>query len=109
MSNVWAAWLSRNGTDRFQLARKAGWDAFVNAAQREPLQLLSRADMAGLSGEELEDYTQARMVWNANLPTVRTTQLDLAYGIIEQVMASGPPRRGPVAGVGGDRRRAGAG
>src|ERR1035437_99358 len=45
--------------------------------------------MAGLSGEELEDYTQARMVWNANLPTVRTTQLDLAYGIIEQVMASG--------------------
>src|ERR1035437_3592224 len=45
--------------------------------------------MAGLSGEELQDYTQARMVWNANLPTVRTTQLDLAYGIIEQVMASG--------------------
>ena len=89
MSNLWAHWLSRNGTDRFQLSRKAGWDAFVNAAQREPWQALTRARMAGLSGEELEDYTQARMVWNANLPTVRTTQLDLAYGIIEQVMASG--------------------
>ena len=63
--------------------------AFINAAQREPLDVLSRAGMGGLSGEELEDYTQARMVWNANLPTVRTTQLDLAYGIIEQVMASG--------------------
>jgi len=89
VSNVWADWLSRNGTDRFQLARKTGWDAFVNAAQREPLAVLSTAEMAGLSGEELEDYTQARMVWNANLPTVRTTQLDLAYGIIDQVMASG--------------------
>ncbi len=51
--------------------------------------MLSRTEMTGLSAEELEDYTQARMVWNANLPTVRTTQLDLAYGIINQVMASG--------------------
>ena len=89
MSNPWAVWLDRNGTDRFQLSRKVGWDAFVNAAQREPLQVLSRTEMAGLSADELEDYTQARMVWNANLPTVRTTQLDLAYGVIDQVMASG--------------------
>ena len=28
-----------------------------------------------LSVEELEDYTEARMVWNANLPTVKTHQL----------------------------------
>lgn len=89
MSNPWALWLAGNGPDRFQLSRKAGWDAFVNAAARQPLQVLSRAQMAGLSGEELEDYTEARMVWNANLPTVKTTQVDTAYGIIEQVMASG--------------------
>lgn len=89
MSNPWAAWLERNDTDRFQLARKAGWDAFVNAAPREPLDLLSRAEMSRLSVAELEDYNEARGVWNANVPTVRTQQLATAYGIIDQVMASG--------------------
>jgi AAA domain len=35
-----------------------------------------------------EDYNQARRVWNANLPTVRTQQVKAAFGIIDQVMAS---------------------
>lgn len=39
--------------------------------------------------EELEDYNEARMVWNANLPTVRTQQLEATYRVIDQVMASG--------------------
>ena len=88
MSNRWARWLASNGTDRFQLARKAGWDAFVNAAPREPLDRLSRADLAGLTTTEAEDYNEARTVWNANLPTVKTAQLTQAYGLIDQVMAS---------------------
>lgn len=50
--------------------------------------MLSRAERAELSSEELEDYNQARMVWNANLPTVRTQQLGAAHNIIDQVMAS---------------------
>lgn len=45
--------------------------------------------MGALGPEELEDYNEARMVWNANLPTVRTQQLEATYRVIDQVMASG--------------------
>jgi hypothetical protein len=86
--NRWAPWLQTNGPGRFQLASKTGWDTFVNTAAREPLEQLSRAEMSRLGEEELEDYTEARMVWNANLPTVKTHQLSAAFAIIDQVMAS---------------------
>ena len=86
--NRWTGWLQVNGPGRFQLAHKAGWDAFVNAAPRADLHLLSRGEMAALDPVELEDYTEARMVWNANLPTVKTHQLAAAFAVIEQVMAS---------------------
>lgn len=86
--NRWAAWLRDNGPGRFQLASKTGWDTFVNTAPRADLEVLSRVEMSGLSSEELEDYTEARMVWNANLPTVKTHQLTSAFAVIEQVMAS---------------------
>ncbi|HEY5855130.1 MAG TPA: TniB family NTP-binding protein [Aldersonia sp.] len=89
MTNPWARWLATNGTERFQLSRKRGWDAFVNTAPREDFAVLSRVEMAGLSSEELEDYNEARLVWNANLPTVKTVQLSQAYSVIDQVMASG--------------------
>ena len=46
------------------------------------------APVVALSVEELEDYTDARMVWNANLPTVKTHQLAEAFAVIDQVMAS---------------------
>lgn len=88
-SNRWAAWLTANEPARYNLASKVGWDAFVQAAAREPLELLSRAQMGRLSGEELEDYNDARAVWNANPPTVATAQLAGAYSVIDQVMASG--------------------
>lgn len=86
--NRWARWLQCNGPGRFQLAHKTGWDAFVNTAPRADLDLLTRAEMGRLSEEELEDYNEARMVWNANLPTVKTHQLTAAFAVIEQVMAS---------------------
>ncbi len=38
--------------------------------------------MGDLSAEELEDYTEARLVWNANLPTVKTS-----FDILDQVLA----------------------
>lgn len=60
----------------------------MNTAAREPLEQLNRAEMSRQSAEELEDYTEARMVWNANLPTVKTHQLSSAFAIIDQVMAS---------------------
>ncbi len=86
--NRWARWLQDNGPGRFQLATKTGWDTFVNTAPRADLDVLSRTEMGQLSGEELEDYTEARMVWNANLPTVKTHQLTSAFAVIDQVMAS---------------------
>ncbi|MGB8379657.1 MAG: TniB family NTP-binding protein [Dermatophilaceae bacterium] len=89
MTNRWARWLADNPPQPFVLSRKAGWDAFVNAASRTPLERLSRQQMAELSGDEREDYDEARMVWHANLPTIRTQQLTQAYGVIDQVMASG--------------------
>jgi hypothetical protein len=89
MTNRWARWLATNGRTTTQLSRKQGWDEFVFAAPREDFEVLSRTDMAKLTSEELEDYNEARMVWNANLPTVKTAQLKEAYRIIDQVMASG--------------------
>lgn len=86
--NKWARWLQSHGPGRFQLAYKGGWDAFVNAAPRRDLDVLTRADMARLDEESLEDYNEARMVWNANLPTVKTHQLAAAFAVIDQVMAS---------------------
>lgn len=88
MSNPWAAWLGHYDTDRFVLSRKQGWDRFVNTAPRPEFDTLSRAQMAALSPRELDDYNQARKVWNANLPTVKTLQVKAAFGIINQVMAS---------------------
>lgn len=66
--NRWARWLQDNGPGRFQLATKTGWDTFVNTAPRADLDVLSRTAMGRLSEEELEDYTEARMVWNATCP-----------------------------------------
>ena len=45
------------------------------ARLREPFEILSRTTVSRLSGEELEDYNEARMVWNANLPTIKTSPL----------------------------------
>ncbi len=87
--NRWARWLADNGTARYQLSRKKGWDAFVHSAPRESFDVLTRTEMTRLSGEEREDYNEARMVWNANLPTIKTSQLTAAYSVIDQVLASG--------------------
>lgn len=88
MSNPWSQWLTVHDTALFQLSRKAGWDAFVNAAPRADFTTLTVSELAQLSIEEREDYAEARNVWNANPPTVRTQQLAAAYQIIDDVMAS---------------------
>ncbi len=89
MSDRWARWLAGNAPDRYTLSRKQGWDAFVNAAAREPLPILSPAELVRLPQQEREDYDEARLVWHANLPTVKTLQLVQASSVIDQVMASG--------------------
>lgn len=84
----WTAWLRRNDTRDFHLSRKDGWNAFANAAQREPLDLLTRAELDALTPAEREDYNEARSVWNANPSTVMTPQLHHAHAAITQVMAT---------------------
>ncbi|MEJ5913124.1 hypothetical protein [Pseudokineococcus sp. 1T1Z-3] len=87
--NPWAAWLARYDVQPYQLARKAGWDAFVAAGPREDFATLTRTQMDGLSADAREDYDEARMVWNANLPTIRTAQMASAFSLMGQVLASG--------------------
>lgn len=86
--NRWAEWLRKNETARYNLATKQGWDAFVHAAPRAPLERLSLAKLNRLGVEEREDYDDARAVWNANPTTVHTAQLARAYGVMNQLMAS---------------------
>lgn len=88
MTNPWARWLATNNSARFQLSRKQGWNAFVSSGPRDDFEVLSRREMEALPADHLEDYNEARMVWNANLPTVKTAQLKAAYRDIDQVMAS---------------------
>jgi hypothetical protein len=88
MSNPWARWLAEHGTNRFQLGRKEGWDQFVNTAPRPPFDLVTRTSRERLSEDERADYDEARMVWNANLPIVRTAQMTRAEMVMDQVMAS---------------------
>lgn len=88
MTNRWASWLRDHEPQRFNMASKRGWDAFAQSAPRPPLELLSRTEVRQLSEEEVEDYNEARMVWNANPPAVKTTQLNAAFSIMDQAMAS---------------------
>lgn len=88
MTNPWARWLSTNDSARYQLSRKQGWNAFVSSGPRDDFEVLTRQQMDALPADHLEDYNEARMVWNANLPTVKTAQLKAAYRVIDQVMAS---------------------
>ena len=88
MSNEWVQWMLANPVHRERITTRQGWDAYVHREPREPLPLLTRHEMARLAGNELDDYNDARMIWNGNLPTVKTQQLLRAFRIIDQVMAS---------------------
>lgn len=105
-ANPWAAWLAQFDTVDYQLGRKAGWDAFVNAAPRPRFEVLSRAQLAALDEDVRDDYDEARRVWNTNPPTIKTQQLTQAFEVLDQVMASARRDGGQAARLGGDRRRA---
>lgn len=87
-TNPWADWLAEYDTCGYQLSRKAGWDAFVNAGPRPRFEVLTRRQMRRLDEDTLADYNEARCVWNANPPTIKTQQLALSFQVLDQVMAS---------------------
>lgn len=86
--NQWIQWLQRNGSHPYRLGSKAGWFAYVDAQKRDSLDRLDMPALKALDGEALEDYNECRMVWNSNIPTVRTQQLEHAFSLMDQVMAS---------------------
>ena len=79
-STQWSRWLARYDTSLISMSRKQDWDRFVHAGPRERLPLLSRVQRSRLSSAELADYDEARIVWHANLPTVRTQLNRTGFG-----------------------------
>lgn len=88
MSNPWAAWLRDWDTQPFQLATKTGWDAFVNAPARPRPPDLTAAVLRAMNEDARADCSEARHVWNANPPTIRTPQMEHAFELMDQVLAS---------------------
>ncbi|KUG57522.1 TniB family NTP-binding protein [Nesterenkonia jeotgali] len=88
MKNQFGQWLESNNVRRFNMATKDGWNAFAQSAPRQPLPSLSALELGNLDESEREDYNDARAVWNANPPAMKTAQLIRAFSVLDQVMAS---------------------
>ncbi|MFZ1286577.1 MAG: TniB family NTP-binding protein [Candidatus Phosphoribacter sp.] len=88
MSFSYTRWLDANRTTRYRLSRKTGWLAYCDSGPRADLPVLSRAQVATLGEDDLEDYNRARGIWVSNLPVVRTQQVHHAFSILDQVTAS---------------------
>jgi hypothetical protein len=87
--------------DNLTLARKEGWQRFVNAAARIPPQPLTRKELEALSEEAYDDYNRQRREWHANLGPIKTPQLaalheDL-WDIIDSNAQDGDKAKGAVA------------
>lgn len=88
MTNEFSQWLAENAVRDFNMASKAGWNAFAESGPRRRLPTLTYGNLRKLGNAEREDYNEARAVWNANPAAVKTAQLTQAFGILDQVMAS---------------------
>lgn len=88
MRNDFSRWLVDNDARDFNMASKAGWFEFCKSGARPALPVVTAENYGRLNNQERQDYNFARAVWNANPPPMRTAQLDHAFGILRQVMAS---------------------
>lgn len=87
--------------DNLTLARKEGWQRFVNTPARIPPEPLTRPELEALSEDAVEDYNRQRREWHANLGTIKTPQLaalheDL-WDIIDSNLQDGDKAKGAVA------------
>lgn len=87
--------------DNLTLARKEGWQRFVNTPARIPPEPLTRPELEALSEDAGEDYNRQRREWHANLGTIKTPQLaalheDL-WDIIDSNLQDGDKAKGAVA------------
>lgn len=87
--------------DNLTLARKEGWQRFVNTPARIPPEPLTRPELGALSDCAYEDYNRQRREWHANLGTIKTPQLaalheDL-WDIVDSNLQDGDKAKGAVA------------
>lgn len=87
--------------DNLTLARKEGWQRFVNTPARIPPEPLSRSEIEALGESAYEDYNQQRREWHANLGPVMTPQMaalheDL-WDIVDSNLQDGDKAKGAVA------------
>lgn len=83
------------------LARKEGWQRFVNTPARIPPEPLTRNDIEALGEKAYEDYNRQRREWHANLGPIDTTQMaelheDL-WDVVDSNAQDGDKAKGAVA------------
>jgi hypothetical protein len=87
--------------DNLTLARKEGWQRFVNGPARIAPEPLTRAELDAVGEEAVEDYNRRRREWRANLGPIKTPQLaalheDL-WDIVDSNAQDGDKAKGAVA------------
>jgi type II secretory pathway pseudopilin PulG len=87
--------------DNLTLARKEGWQQFVDATRRQTPERLSRKQIRALGDRARMEYERARRMWHANLNPIRTPQLaklheDL-WDIVDSNAQDGDKPKGAVA------------
>lgn len=93
--------MTESRLDNLTLARKEGWQRFVNTAARIPPEPLVRKELEELSEEAFDDYNRQRREWHANLGPIKTPQLaalheDL-WDIVDSNAQDGDKAKGAVA------------
>lgn len=87
--------------DNLTLARKEGWQRFVNTPARIPPEPLTRKELERLGEDAFDDYNRQRREWHANLGPIKTPQLaslheDL-WDIVDSNVQDGDKPKGAVA------------
>jgi hypothetical protein len=87
--------------DNLTLARKEGWQRFVNTPARIPPEPLTRKELEALSEEAYDDYNRQRREWHANLGPIKTPQLEALHedlwDIADSNAQDGDKAKGAVA------------
>ncbi|MFL0239385.1 AAA family ATPase [Mycobacterium sp. SMC-17] len=87
--------------DNLTLARKEGWQRFVNTPARITPEPLTRKELEALGEDAFEDYNRQRREWHANLGPINTPQMaalheDL-WDIVDSNVQDGDKAKGAVA------------
>ena len=87
--------------DNLTLARKEGWQRFVDTAARLQPERMTRRELEALSENACDDYNRERREWHANRGPIKTPQLanlheDL-WDIVDSNAQDGDKAKGAVA------------